>query len=212
MKGDCPIRTGFRHRAKVVCAVFLPALLLSCSKSGSFSTAKFIVIDGLVEKPVSFSTLDLSVAPPIRWRPIDDDALNQFQNVLGSSGLSENVFEVKPLAVFVDSVIGGMMYVAHIEAWSKEFSATAERLYRFLASRRDAVPFTVSPLAVGDVDIYLYQMQFSEAINFKILGRTASNHWFFMEYVCRADDPMTVQRLFESSLGTLKTVASSPSG
>ncbi len=178
---------------------------LSCSKSDSFPKAEFAPRAELVNPSVTFPELNLSISPPKGWQVVDSAGLSQFQLMIGSSGLAKKVFPVKPLAVFADTSVGGMMYVAYVGRQTTELATLADRLKGFLSSRREAVPFTTSRLKINDVKFYLYQMQFSGAINYKILGKTASDQWFFIEYVCRADNLTALQPMIESSMATMKT-------
>jgi hypothetical protein len=193
------------HWQSIALAAIILTIPLSCSRSDSFSKADFAVNGALVDRPVFFPALNLSIAPPKGWQAVDNTGLSQFQSMIGSSGLSKQVFPVKPLAVFADTTVGGMIHVAQVGRQATELTTMADRLQGFLASRKEAVPFTTTRLKVNDVKIFLYQMQFTGVINYKILGKTSSDQWFFVEYICRADNSTPLQAMLEAPLATMKT-------
>lgn len=187
----------------VLIAAIVTALTLSCSKSESFTPAGYAANSALTAAPVSFPELNLTIAPPKGWQAADSANLARFQLVMTNTGLSQKVFPVLPLAVYSDST-AGMMYVAKVTNRTDNLATLAGRFESFLQDKKGAGVLTTSRLNVNGLDFYHYLMVTGGTANYKILGETADDTRFLIEYIVRADAFEALKPTVESSLASMK--------
>lgn len=157
-----------------------------------------------------FAELNVSLAPPAGWAVMDSSNLAQFRLMMTSTGLSQKVFPVLPLAAWADSAFG-MMYVAKVGNRTDGLGRLAGRFENFLSERKGAGALTSSKVSINGLNLYQYLLNTGVTVNYKILGQTSDDGRFFIEYVVRADALEKFKPIIEASLATLKrTGASEP--
>lgn len=184
--------------------------VLSCSKSETFPSAGYTADPLLTGEPTEFAELNISLAPPSGWAAMDSSNLAQFRLMMTSTGLSQKVFPVLPLAVWADSAIG-MMYLAKVGNRVDDLESLAGRFENFLSERKGTGSLTPSKVSLNGLNLYQYLLNTGVTVNYKILGQTSNDGRFLIEYIIRADALEKFKPTIEASLASLKkTGASAP--
>jgi hypothetical protein len=187
-------------------ATIVTALTLSCSKSESFPPAGYTVNPALTASPASVPGLNLTIAPPKGWLVIDSASLARFQLVMTNTGLSQKVFPVMPLMLYSDTA-AGMMYVAKVNNRTDGLETLAGRFESYLSDRKGTGSLTVSRLAINGLNCYQFVLITGGTANYKILGESADDARFLIEYIVRAEALEALKPAVEASLATLKAGA-----
>ena len=182
----------------------LTALTLSCSKPETFAPAKYTVNSDLIAAPVSFPELNLTIAPPKGWTAVDSVGLARFQLLMSNTELSTKIFPILPVAVFVDSATGSVMYVARVSNRTDRLSSMAARFEGYLSDKKGTSVLTPARLNVNGLNLYQYLLTSTDAANYKILGETSPESRFLIEFIVRSENLEKLQPAFESSMATLK--------
>jgi hypothetical protein len=181
--------------------MMVPAL--SCSKSETFPPAGYKADSSLTAAPMTVVELNLSVAPPTGWLAADSSELAQFRLIMTSTGLSQRVFPVLPLAMRADSAVG-MMYVAKVANRTDDLETLAGRFETFLSEHKGAGSLTSSRVSVNGLNLYQHLVVSAGTANYKIFGQTADDGRFLIEYIIRADALEKFKPTIEASLASLK--------
>jgi len=188
-----------------VCVLCL-AVLVSCSKKEVvFEKAPFTLNPELVGDLIQIPELSLEFGPPAGWKALDSAQLDNFRKMLGGTDLSREFYPVFPVAVFVDSITGCMVYIAQIEEDEAEMPQIAEHYVDFITPRLTSSAITPANYTVNDLNLYYYMLHSTDVVNYKIVGETAARKRFLIEFIIGGVVYAQIEPSVSSSLATLKS-------
>lgn len=198
-------------RIFIIAGLSMLFFLVSCSeKEVVFEAAPFTMNTELIGEPVDVPELNLQISPPIGWAKLDSLLLDNFRKMLGGTDLAREFYPLFPIVVFMDSATGSMMYIAQIEESEAGMTQIAEHYDDFLSPRMASSAMTSAHYAVNDVKIFYYLLHSTEVVNYKLIGETAQDKRFLIEFIIGGVVYAQIEPSISASLATLKLASVAP--
>ncbi len=205
---------GLRISAIGACFIICLAAMLvmvSCSeKEEVFVQPPFASNAELVDTPIQVPELNIELSPPVGWHPLDSAQLDNFRKMLGGTDLSREFYPVYPLVVFADSVTGCMMFIAQIEESETGLKQIAQHYKDFLEPRAKSSAINEANYLIGDIKTYYYMLHSAEVVNYKLIGETAPDKRYLIEYIIGGVVYAGLEPAVSASLATIKKMAAVP--
>lgn len=197
--------------AFIVVAVIIVLAVASCSgKKDAFEPGPFTYQADMVDSVMEITELNLQFAPPAGWRMMDSVQLDNFRRMLGGTELAREFYPIFPMIAFSDSATGGLFYIARIEESETDLSRIAGEYRDYIESKTTAEARTPANYLINDMKVYYYLVRSSRIINYKLVGQTAPDKRFLIEYVIGGVFYTQVEPAVSSSISTLKPITPLP--
>jgi hypothetical protein len=197
--------------AFIIVGIVTMLAIVSCSEEEAvFEPAPFMYNVELVDPIMQIPELNLQFAPPAGWQALDSTQLDNFRRMLGGTDMAREFYPVFPLVVYADSTTGGLMYIAQVEESETGLPQIATLYQDFIQSKMATAAMTPANYIINDMKMYYYLLRSGEVINYKLIGETAPDKRFLIEYIIGGAVYNALEPTVSSSLSTLKPITAAP--